>query len=74
MVRHLCGSKAWRHFPTFCNDAKNIHFALTVDGVNPFKQTLSSWLTWPVMLLNYNLPPWFRIVGPLNSGEGLSYF
>jgi hypothetical protein len=26
--------------------------------VNPFKQTRSSWSTWPVTLLNYNLPPW----------------
>jgi hypothetical protein len=26
--------------------------------VNPFKQTLSTWSTWPVTLLNYNLPSW----------------
>jgi hypothetical protein len=63
MVRHPCDSKAWRHFhdnvdPTFRNDARNIHFALAVDGVNPFKQTRSTWSTWPVTLLNYNLPPW----------------
>jgi hypothetical protein len=63
MVRHPCDSKAWRHFhdnvdPTFRDDARNIHFALAADGVNPFKQTRSSWSTWPVMLLNYNLPPW----------------
>jgi hypothetical protein len=62
MVRHPCDSKAWRHFhdnedPTFRNDARNIHFALAANGVNPFKQTRSSWSTWPVMLLNYNLPP-----------------
>jgi hypothetical protein len=85
MVRHPCDPKAWRYFhdnvdPTFYNDAWNIHFALVVDGVNTFKQTRSSWSTWPVMLLNYNLPPLvmhkevFCIVGPLNSGEGLSYF
>jgi hypothetical protein len=53
-------SKSWRHFhdnvdPTFREDARNIHFALAADGVNPFKQTRS---TWPMMLLNYNLPPW----------------
>ena len=24
----------------------------------PFKQNQSSWSTWPVLLLNYNLPPW----------------
>jgi hypothetical protein len=63
LVRHPCDSKAWRHFhdnvdPTFREDARNVHFALATDGMNPFKQTRSTWSMWPVMLLNYNLPPW----------------
>jgi hypothetical protein len=63
LVRHPCDSKAWKHFhnnvdPTFGEDARNAHFALAADGVNPFKQNRSSWSTWPVLLLNYNLPPW----------------
>jgi hypothetical protein len=62
LVRHPCDSKAWRHFhenvdPTFGTDARNIHFSLARDGMNPFKQTRSIWSTWPVTLLNYNLPP-----------------
>jgi hypothetical protein len=39
-------------------DPCNIYFALAADKVNPFKQTRSTWSTWPVTLLNYNLPPW----------------
>jgi hypothetical protein len=63
LVRHPGDSKAWRHFhenvdPKFGTDARNIHFSLAADGVNPFKQTRSTWSTWPVTLLNYNLPPW----------------
>jgi hypothetical protein len=63
LVRHPCDSKAWRHFhenvdPEFGSDPQNAHFALVADGVNPFKQTRSMWSTWPVTLLNYNLPPW----------------
>jgi hypothetical protein len=63
MVRHPCDSKAWRYFhenvdPDFGLEPRNIHFALAADGVNPFKQTRSTWSTWPVTLLNYNLPPW----------------
>jgi hypothetical protein len=63
LVRHPCDSKAWKHFhenvdPTFQRDARNVHFVLAADGVNPFKQTHSTWSTWPVVLLNYNLPPW----------------
>ena len=63
LVRHPCDSKAWQHFesnvdPSFATDARNIHFALAADGVNPYKQNRSPWSTWPVVLLNYNLPPW----------------
>jgi hypothetical protein len=63
LVRHPCDSKAWRHFHenvdcSFRQDARNVHFALAADGVNPFVQTRSTWSTWPLTLLNYNLPPW----------------
>jgi hypothetical protein len=43
---------------TFGNDARNVHFALAVDGINPFKQTHLTCSTWPIILFNYNLPPW----------------
>jgi hypothetical protein len=42
----------------FGEDAWNAHYALAADGLNPFQQNCSMWSTWPVMLLNYNLPPW----------------
>jgi hypothetical protein len=63
LVWHPCDSKAWRHFwknvgPIFEEDLHNVHFALAADGVNPFKQTRSTWSTWLVTLLNYNLPLW----------------
>jgi hypothetical protein len=63
LVRHPCDSKAWRHVHevvdnTFGNDDRNIHLGLAADGVNPFKLQRCSWSTWPVMLLNYNIPPW----------------
>jgi hypothetical protein len=44
--------------PTFGHNAWNIHFVLATNGVNPFKHTRSTWSTWPIVLLNYNLPPW----------------
>ena len=63
LIRHPYDSKAWRHFyenvdPSFGRDPRNAHFALATDGVNPFKQNRSSWSMWPVLLLNYNVPPW----------------
>jgi hypothetical protein len=61
-VSHPCDSKAWKHFhdkfPTFALDPRSVHLALAVDGVNPFKLTCSTWSTWLVTLLNYNLHPW----------------
>jgi hypothetical protein len=80
MIRHPCDSKAWRHFhenvdPDFGREPRNIHFALAADGVNPFKQTQSTWSTWLVTLLNYNLPPWlctknfFVLLAPLIPGN-----
>jgi hypothetical protein len=78
--RHPCDSKAWRHFhenvdPEFGSDPWNAYFALAANGVNPFKQTRSTWSIWPVTLFNYNLPPWlctknFFII--VNSREAVS--
>jgi hypothetical protein len=46
LVRHPCDSKLLQHFhdhvdPTFGEDARNAHFVLVVDGVNPFQQNSS---------------------------------
>jgi hypothetical protein len=63
LVRHPCDSKAWKHVHenidfSFGQDDRNIHLGMAADGVNPFKLQRTSWSTWPVMLLNYNIPPW----------------
>ena len=63
MIRHPCDSRAWHHVhesvdSTFGHDPRNVHMGLATDGVNPFKLQRSTWSTWPVMLLNYNIPPW----------------
>ncbi len=62
LVKHPCDSKAWKHinerFPTFALDVRNVHLGLIVNGVNPYKLNCSTWSTWPIMLLNYNIPPW----------------
>ena len=31
---------------------------LATDGVNPFSIKQSTWSTWPILLFNYNIPPW----------------
>jgi len=41
MVKHPCDSKVWKHvhdlFLSFVAEPKNVHLALLVDIVNPFK-------------------------------------
>ena len=45
-------------FQKFGDEARNVRFALSTDGMNPFGDLSSSHRTWPVILTIYNLPPW----------------
>lgn len=59
LVRHVPDSQAWAHidrtWPEFGNDPR---LGLSLDGVNPFSDKSTIWSTWPVLVINYNLPPW----------------
>ena len=37
---------------------RNVRFALSPDGMNPFDDLSSTHSTWPVILTIYNLPPY----------------
>ena len=58
-------SAAWKHieekWPAFQEEPCNLWLGLAMDGVNPFGLRSSSWSTWPVCLVNYNLLPWLEI-------------
>ena len=62
VMRVPANSQTWKHidetWPTFKEQPCNIRFGLAMDGVNPFGLRSSSWSTWPVCLVNYNLSPW----------------
>ena len=62
MLRHLADGSQWRkinrEFLDFEQDARNIRFGLSTDGMNPFGEQSSSHSTWLVTLCIYNLPPW----------------
>ena len=61
-------SKAWKHIDSldakFIHEHRNIRLGMVdggwwaLDGVNPFGNKSLSHSTWPVLLVNYNLPPW----------------
>ena len=62
MLRHPADGSQWRaidrEFSEFANDARNLRFALSTDGMNTFGEQSSSHSTWPITLCIYNLPPW----------------
>ena len=38
-----------------------MRLGLATDGVNPFGVQLTTWTTWPIIIVNYNIPPWLSI-------------
>ena len=58
-------SPQWTHVrekhADFEADSKNIHLGMYADGINPHSQKRSMHSLCPVMLLNYNIPPWLTI-------------
>jgi hypothetical protein len=65
MLRHPADGYQWRaidrEFPEFTSDERNLRFALSMDGLNPFGEQSSSHNPWSVTLCIYNLPPWLCI-------------
>ena len=58
-------SPQWDHIrakhPDFESDFRNVHLGLCADGLNPHSQKRSTHSLCPVLLLNYNIPPWLTI-------------
>lgn len=48
----------WRWWHDFAKEDRNLRLGLATDGVNPFSIKRSTHSTWPVLIFNYNLPPW----------------
>ena len=40
------------------SENRNVRLGLASDGFNPYRSMNSSYSTWPIVLVNYNLPPW----------------
>jgi hypothetical protein len=61
-LQHSADGKQWLDFNDnhreFADEPRNVRFALSTDGMNPFAESSSKHNTWPVILTIYNLPPW----------------
>ena len=55
-------SLQWEHvrqkYGEFSADSRNVHLGMCADGLNPYSQKRSTHSLCPVLLLNYNIPPW----------------
>jgi hypothetical protein len=45
-------------YKPFGSESRNIRFALSIDGMNPFGENRTVHSTCPVILVMYNLPTW----------------
>ncbi|XP_074298325.1 uncharacterized protein LOC141629182 [Silene latifolia] len=61
-LRHPADVLAWEQFdsryPEFLSDPRSVRLALATDGFNPYRLMNTTYITWPVILIPYNLPPW----------------
>ncbi|CAN6226636.1 unnamed protein product [Urochloa humidicola] len=88
-LRHPADAHQWKNFDDkykeFAKDPRNVRFALSTDGMNPFGERKSTHSTWPVILSMYNLPTWLcqkrkyhllciLIQGPKNPGIDIDIF
>ncbi|KAL4561837.1 hypothetical protein LXL04_034017 [Taraxacum kok-saghyz] len=64
-LRHPADAKSWKEFdslyPQFAKETRNVRSGLSSDGINPFRTMSIAHSTWPVVLVNYNLPPWMSL-------------
>ncbi|XP_056688004.1 uncharacterized protein [Spinacia oleracea] len=61
MLKHPADSPQWKFidgkFPDFAKEKRNLRLALSTDGFNPFGSLSSTYSTWPVVFITYNLSP-----------------
>jgi hypothetical protein len=67
-MRHTADSPQWNFVHSelepeagdnmFGKDPRDIHLGLALDGMNPYSEKRSTLSLTPVIMFNYNLPPW----------------
>jgi hypothetical protein len=61
-IRHPADGTRWKKFdlqyPEFLAESRNIRFALSTDGMNPFGENRTVHSTWPIILVMCNIRTW----------------
>ncbi len=77
VMRGPANSKTWQivedRWPQFKEEPRHLTLGLAIDGVNPYSLQQSKYSVWPIVVLDYNLPPhltmnnafmWFAFIIP----------
>jgi hypothetical protein len=87
-IRHPADETQWNFFglqyPKFVAKRRNIWFALSTNGMNPFGENMTVHNTWPIILAMHNIPTWLSlkkylmlyilIQGPKQAGIDIDVF
>jgi hypothetical protein len=88
-IRHPTDGTQWKIFDlqykAFGLESRNIRFALSTNGMNPFGENRTVHNTWPIILAMYKLPTWLchkrkylilsiLIQGPKQAGIDIDVF
>ena len=61
VLRAPADAKTWKtldeKYDFLRNDPRHVRLGVAMDGFNPFSHNSASHSTWPIVLVNYNLPP-----------------
>ncbi|XP_074347462.1 uncharacterized protein LOC141686321 [Apium graveolens] len=88
-LRHPADGEAWKTmyatYPHYSSDNRNVRLGVTSDGFNPYRKMSSTRSIWPIVIVNYNLPPWLNmkpknlilstiIPGPNDPGNNIDVY
>ncbi|KAL8146611.1 hypothetical protein AgCh_004366 [Apium graveolens] len=86
---HPADGEAWKtmdaKYPEFSSEPRNVRLGIATDGFNPFRKMSATHSTWPIVVVNYNLPPWLNmkpenlilstiIPGPYDMGNNIDVY
>ena len=50
-----------KEYPGFLENPNNLVLGGSSDGFSPWRTKKKAYSMWPVLLVNYNIPPWLTI-------------
>ena len=88
-LRHLVDARQWKkidyQYPEFGEEPRNLQFALASDAINLLGVQLTTYSTWPVIMMNCNIPPNLNVMckfmmlfmligGPSHPGNNIDVY